>query len=606
MCGIAGYVGPKPTDDSRIREALARMRNRGPDVQNFARLDSGHVTLLHSRLSILDLDPRSNQPFSEDGCTLVFNGEIYNYVELRSALERQGHIFKTASDTEVLLRSYLQYGKKCVRDFEGMWAFAIWDARVGQLVLSRDRFGEKPLYFANRPDGLYFASETAILKCLAGWQPEVNRRQLVRYLAQGYKALYKRGETFFEDVAEVPSGTTMTVSRDGKQTSARFWSPYFQPNPDMTLKQAIEGTRERLLESVRIRLRSDVPLAFCLSGGVDSAALVSIAAKVFGCRAATFSIIDKDPRYNEWDNIRATVEDTGVESHILEIPREEALPRLEKLIAYHDAPVATITYYVHSLISEKVARDGFRVVFSGTSADELFTGYYDHFLLHLAELSGSDDYASALKNWQEHTLSFVRNPILQNPQLYNENPGFREHIYDNSAEFEDFLKAWQPEVFDESHYCASLLRNRMLNELLHEATPVILHEDDLNSMFYSVENRSPYLDSRLFSFAYSIPARHLIRDGHAKFVLREAVKGILNDSVRLDRRKRGFNASINSVVDLKNGSIRAWLLDPSSALAELIDTEKVRPLLDLDPAPNHYAKFLFNLVNARIFLAQNA
>jgi asparagine synthase (glutamine-hydrolysing) len=146
----------------------------------------------------------------------------------------------------------------------------------------------------------------------------------------------------------------------------------------------------------------------------------------------------------------------------------------------------------------------------------------------------------------------------------------------------------------------------MLNELLHEATPVILHEDDLNSMFYSVENRSPYLDSRLFSFAYSIPARHLIRDGHAKFVLREAVKGILNDTVRLDRRKRGFNASINSVVDLKNESIRAWLLDPSSALAELIDLEKVRPLLDLDPAPNHYAKFLFNLVNARIFLAQNA
>jgi asparagine synthase (glutamine-hydrolysing) len=606
MCGIAGYIGSAPPDDSRIRAALGRMRNRGPDVQNFARLDSGHVTLLHSRLSILDLDPRSNQPFSEGGCTLVFNGEIYNYVELRSTLEKQGHAFKTASDTEVLLRSYLQYGKNCVRDFEGMWAFAIWDARVGQLVLSRDRFGEKPLYFAARPDGFYFASETSILKCLAGWHPEVNRRQLVRYLAQGYKALYKRGETFFEGVTEVPAGTTLTVGRDGKKTSSRFWSPDFQPDPDMTLEQAIEGTRERLLESVRIRLRSDVPLAFCLSGGVDSAALVSIAAKVFGCRATTFSIIDKDPRYNEWDNIRATVEDTGVEAHTLEIPREEALPRLEKLVAYHDAPVATITYYVHSLISEKVARDGYRVVFSGTSADELFTGYYDHFLLHLAELSGSDDHAFALKNWQEHTRNFVRNPTLQNPRLYNENPGFRGHIYDNSAEFETFLKSWRPEMFGESHYCASLLRNRMLNELLHEATPVILHEDDLNSMFYSVENRSPYLDSRLFSFAYSIPARHLIRDGHAKFVLREAVKGILNDAVRLDRRKRGFNASINSVVDLKNESIRAWLLDPSSALAELIDMEKVRPLLDLDPAPNHYAKFLFNLVNARIFLAHNA
>lgn len=606
MCGIAGHIGPKPPDDSRIHAALDRMRNRGPDVRNFVRLDGGRVTLLQSRLSILDLDPRSNQPFSEGGCTLVFNGEIYNYLELRSALEKLGHVFRTTSDTEVLLRSYLQFGKNCVRDFEGMWAFAIWDSRTGELVLSRDRFGEKPLYISRRPEGFFFASETAILKKLAGWQPAVNRRQVVRYLSQGYKSLYKRGETFFEGVAEVEPGTLVSIGGTVPETSSRYWSPAFQPEHDMTLEQAVEGTRERLLESVKIRLRSDVPLAFCLSGGVDSAALVSIAAKVFGCRATTFSIIDSDPRYNEWDNIHATVRDTGVEAHTLEIPREEALPRLEKLIAYHDAPVATITYYVHSLISERVARDGFRVVFSGTSADELFTGYYDHFLLHLAELSGTRDHADALRNWQAHTLNFVRNPILQNPSLYLENPSFRDHVYDNSGEFEGLLRSWRPEAFEESQFCDSLLRNRMLNELFHEATPVILHEDDLNSMFYSVENRSPYLDSRLFSFAYSIPARHLIRDGHAKFVLREAVKGILNEPVRLDRRKRGFNASINSVVDLKNDSIRSWLLDPASSLAEIIDLEKVRPLLDLDPAPNHYAKFLFNLVNTRIFLEQNA
>jgi asparagine synthase (glutamine-hydrolysing) len=142
----------------------------------------------------------------------------------------------------------------------------------------------------------------------------------------------------------------------------------------------------------------------------------------------------------------------------------------------------------------------------------------------------------------------------------------------------------------------------MLNELLHEATPVILHEDDLNSMFHSVENRSPYLDSRLVAFAYSIPARHLIHDGHAKHVLREAVTGLLNDEVRLDRRKRGFNASINSLVDLRDSGFQAWLLDRDSPLADLIDVEAVRPLLALDPAPNHYSKFLFNLINVRMFL----
>jgi len=562
--------------------------------------------LLHSRLSILDLDPRSNQPFEADGCSLVFNGEIYNYLELRAELEQLGHVFRTTSDTEVLLRSYLEFGGDCVLRFEGMWAFALWDSRRNRLFLSRDRFGEKPLYYASRPEGLYFASETAILKELAGWRANVNNRQIVRYLTQGYKSLYKHGETFYEDIGELSHSESAFIDDGLKLSRARYWTPQILVDENMSIEDAVAGTRERMLESVRIRLRSDVPLAFCLSGGVDSSALVSIAAKVFNCRAATFSIIDSDERYNELDNIRATVADTGVDAHYLEIPQEEALPRLRKLIEYHDAPLATTTYYVHSMISEQVAKSGFRVVFSGTSADELFTGYYDHFLLHLSELEGTPYYGEALAAWKTHTLGFVRNPILRDPRLYSEDPGFRDHVYDNSSEFAGFLRQDAAEPFEEETYCASMLRNRMLNELFHEATPVILHEDDLNSMCYSIENRSPYLDSRLFSFASSIPPRHLIREGHGKYVLRQAMAGILNDQVRLDRRKKGFNASINSVIDLQNLEIRDYLLDPSSPLAAILDLGKVAPLFDLDPAPNHYSKFLFNFINARIFLEDAA
>jgi asparagine synthase (glutamine-hydrolysing) len=602
MCGIAGYLGSDAPSADRVARTLARMNNRGPDARGQVRLADERVCLLHTRLAILDLDPRSNQPFEAEGCWLVFNGEIYNYVELRAALERRGHRFRTTSDTEVLLRSYLADGPDCVRDFEGMWAFAIWDSRSNTLLLSRDRFGEKPLVTATRPDGFYFASETGILAELTGHRPPVNRRQLARYLVQGYKSLRKGHETFFEGVCDFPAGCTMTIGLDGRSTVARYWSPTFAVEPDMTLAEAVAGTKARLLESVKIRLRSDVPLAFCLSGGVDSAALVSIAAKEFGCRAATFSIIDDDPRYNELDSIQATVADTGVEPHFIAIPRDESLERLRALIRYHDAPIATITYFVHSLISERLARGGFRVVFSGTSADELFTGYYDHFLLHLAEVAGTPAHAAALAGFDTHTATFVRNPVFKNPRLYLDDPRFRDHVYDNAAEFAGHLRGPQPEPFHEATYCQSLLRNRMLNELLHEATPVILHEDDLNSMFHSVENRSPYLDSRLVAFAYSIPARHLIHDGHAKHVLREAVAGLLNDEVRLDRRKRGFNASINSLVDLRDPGFQAWLLDPDSPLADLIDVEAVRPLLALDPAPNHYSKFLFNLINVRMFL----
>jgi asparagine synthase (glutamine-hydrolysing) len=605
MCGIAGYFGGDAAVSRRIPSALERMRRRGPDSSNFSIHSSqggNQVMLLHSRLGILDLDPRSNQPFEASGCSLVFNGEIYNYLELRAELENLGHFFRTSSDTEVLLHSYLEFGEDCVLRFEGMWAFALWDSRRNRLFLSRDRFGEKPLYFAQRSEGFYFASETSILRTLAGWTPEVNRRQIVRYLIQGYKSLYKHGETFYEGVCEIQSAQSGFVDDRLELARSSYWSPQVNVNDEMTLEEAVEGTRARLLESVRIRLRSDVPLAFCLSGGVDSSALVSIAAKVFNCRASTFSIIDSDQRYNELDNIRATVADTGVDAHYLQVLQEEALPRLQKLIAYHDAPLATTTYYVHSMITEQVAKRGVRVVFSGTSADELFTGYYDHFLLHLNELEGTPHYHEALTAWKAHTLGFVRNPILRNPRLYAENPRFRDHVYDNSAEFAGFLRTDAVEEFTEETYCPSLLRNRMLNELFHEATPVILHEDDLNSMCYSIENRSPYLDSRLVSFAYTIPARHLIREGHGKYVLRESMKGILNDQVRLDRRKKGFNASINSVIDLKNPEIRAYVLDPRSLLASILDLDKVVPLLDLDHAPNHYSKFLFNLVNARIFL----
>tara|TARA_B100000315_G_C14352166_1_gene484516 strand:- start:70 stop:678 length:609 start_codon:yes stop_codon:yes gene_type:complete len=199
----------------------------------------------------------------------------------------------------------------------------------------------------------------------------------------------------------------------------------------------------------------------------------------------------------------------------------------------------------------------------------------------------------------------VRNPILTNPNLYGESPDFREHVYDNSAAFVDCLEVPFGEFFTEEYFANSLLRSRMMNELFHEVTPVILHEDDLNSMLYSIENRSPYLDSRLFEFTYSIPDEYLIQDGYGKYILRESMKGILNDTVRLERRKKGFNASINTVFDFSDNETRDYLLDPESPIFELINRDKLSRLLDLDPAPNHYGKFLFNFINSKIFLETN-
>ncbi len=602
MCGIAGYIGRNIIAEDTLRTALGLMKNRGPDHQAFCVFEEqdNRVYLLHSRLSIIDLDERSHQPFTIGDVSIVFNGEIYNYLELRAELEKKGIIFRTSSDTEVLLQCYRQYGEQCVERFEGMWSFAIYDSRSKKLFLSRDRFAEKPLYYRVTRDGIYFGSEIKFIRSLSLVPLVVNERHLLRYLVNGYKALYKTSDTFFEDVGYLPYATNMTINKDLDIHMQRYWSPVFAER-QMSLEESIEGTRYWLRESVKIRLRSDVPLAFCLSGGVDSASLASIAAKEFGCNVKTFSIVDSDERYNEYHNIKATIDDLDCEHTIIEISSDNIFDRLTKLVMYHDSPVSTISYFVHSFLSEAISEGGFRVAMSGTAADELFTGYYDHFNLHLYEMRNAHDYPELLRDWERHIGPIVRNPYLKNHRLYFENQAIRDHIYLENDVFAGYLKEGFKEAFAEEDYCPSLLRNRMLNELFHESIPVILQEDDLNSMFYSVENRSPYLDSRLFNFAYSVPVRYLIRNGYGKNVLREAMSGILNEQVRTDRKKVGFNASINSIIDFRNKEVREYLLEDSKVF-DLVKRERIEEAMCNKLMPNSYSKFMFNFINSKIFL----
>ncbi|MBZ0167292.1 MAG: asparagine synthase (glutamine-hydrolyzing), partial [Candidatus Omnitrophica bacterium] len=319
MCGIAGYIGKEQIDDGRVRRTLQLMKNRGPDHADYKVIpgDQGHIYLLHSRLSIIDLDPRSNQPFCLEHFSLIYNGEIYNYKEIREELVRRGVIFRTESDTEVLLRAYMEYGEKCVDKFEGMWAFAIYDQKKQALFLSRDRFAEKPLYYFEDGHGFYFASEVKFIGALVESPLRVNYDHLKRYLVNGYKSLYKTPETFFEGVREIPPATNMVLTFDGDAQTYPYWRPQYRPQA-MSMDDAIAGFRHHFLNSIKLRLRADVPLAFCLSGGVDSAAIVSAAAKSFEYDVHTFSIIDADERYNERKNIQATLNDLKCKHTIIE------------------------------------------------------------------------------------------------------------------------------------------------------------------------------------------------------------------------------------------------------------------------------------------------
>ena len=341
-------------------------------------------------------------------------------------------------------------------------------------------------------------------------------------------------------------------------------------------------------------------MAFCLSGGVDSAALASIAKKEFNYDVSTFSIIDDDPRYNEQAHIEATINDLDCKHNLIRLGFGNSLERLKQLIDYHDSPVSTISYLVHSMLSERISQHGYKVAVSGTAADELFTGYYDHFNLHLYEMRNSPDFDKYLEDWTTHVSGMIRNPFLKQPRLYFEDQSIRDHNHLNSDVFSSFL--WEEFSIETNdvEYTNSLLRNRTLNELLHEATRVLLHEDDLNSMMFSIENRSPFLDVNLFDFAYSIPLKFLIMDGYGKFPLRKSLKGILNDKVRLERRKKGFNASISSLFDFKDRQTRELLLS-DGPIFNIVRKEEISKLLDFDFFENSYKKFLFNFINAKFF-----
>ncbi|MAQ78717.1 MAG: asparagine synthase (glutamine-hydrolyzing) [Rhodospirillaceae bacterium] len=602
MCGIAGAISKIDISSERINQTLGLMKNRGPDGSRSEVIifNNHKIFLLFSRLSIIDLEPRAMQPFSRGALKIITNGELYNHIELRKELNSLGHHFKTKSDTEVMLAAWEQWGESSLDRMEGMWAFALVDIDKQQVTLCRDRFGEKPLYVWETSEAYYFGSEPKYLATLAGIKPNINYEQISRFLVNGYKAIYKRPQTFFQNFGEIAPSNYLTFSDNGSSSRARYWDLKYAP-AHMDEKTAVDGVRAHLKNSMKVRLRSDVPVALCLSGGVDSTILSGMAVQDFNENISTFSIIDDDERYNEKENIDAQVSFLGCTNYKIHTSQDNFWDRMSKLIAYHDKPISTLSYYLHSFMSEQISNLGCRVAISGNGADELFAGYYDHYSFWLAEMSSRSNHSKLIADWTNSYGKYVQNPILQNPDVFLHNSAQRDHIYLSAEEFSSWLIEPFCEPFTESRYSDNILRNRMLNELKHETIPVILHEDDRNSMFYSVENRSPYLDRNLAEFLFTVPSRHLIKDGFAKYLLRSAGTGYVSETVLWDKRKKGFNAPIDSLINRKDPQTKDRLLC-QSPIFDIVKKEKIERFLHQDMKDNSLSKNLFSFVSVKLFL----
>jgi asparagine synthase (glutamine-hydrolysing) len=360
--------------------------------------------------------------------------------------------------------------------------------------------------------------------------------------------------------------------------------------------------RKLVIESVGRKLESDVPLAICLSGGIDSGLIAAIAKKDFGVSLNAYTLVSTDTRYSEAESSTLVARHLGLNHTLVKIEKNDFFDRMHKIISYHESPISTSSYYVQHFLMNKIRSDGFKVSLMGTGADEIFTGYYDHHLLYLATIqkSAPEVFENSLLNWNEKIRHLIRNSTFRDTSLYISDPNYRDHIYESSKLMSKLLIKHNSRKFSEEFYSKSLMKNRMLNELFHEVVPVILHEDDRNSMMFSIENRSPYLSLELLTEVLSIEDKHFINNGLTKSLLRESFDGYLPNEILYSARKIGFNASVLELCDLKSSQFMQFI-DDKSVFWDMFCKDKVLEFFNSMGSEDFFNKTAFNLISSKIF-----
>ena len=389
MCGFVGHIGPIPPSENQISLAKKAICHRGPDHQSVTQIILAPnliLTLVFARLAIIDKNSNSNQPFIDGDNLFAFNGEFYDYKKIKSN-SSLSKVYTSRGDGEVLFKMLSSSGFSALEDVEGMYAFFFLNRNESTLSLGRDFFGEKPLWKIHNSKNLWFGSEIDSISKLSGVQIKPNIEMINRFLVNGYKSIFKDDKRFILDFKEIAPGTVETFNYDFEIKSITVQNKWktikFINQSELDIENQI---RKILVESLEKRILSDVPIAFCLSGGVDSSSLVAIARRDLGIDVDTFSIITDDIRYNEEKNIDVVVKHLGVRNHKLKFTKENALHELKKIINHRNYPLVTINYFLHSQLMREISNKGFKVSISGTGADEIFSGYYDHHLFFLKEI----------------------------------------------------------------------------------------------------------------------------------------------------------------------------------------------------------------------------
>jgi asparagine synthase (glutamine-hydrolysing) len=561
MCGIAGrinYLSERPVSASLVGAMTNMLGHRGPDGSDV--WVNGFAGLGHRRLAVIDLSPAGAQPMSTaDGeLWLTFNGEIYNFLELKHELEGRGHRFRSHTDSEVILYAYREFGVDCLQRLRGMFAFASWDAPRRRLFAARDRLGKKPLVYWTDRDGLAFASEPKAFLADPSFAPEPDAAALSAYLTYQY---VPAPLSAFAGVKKLAPAHYLLVE-DGRLTTARYWKLRYQPKREIGEREAIEEVRSRLREAVKLRLISDVPLGAFLSGGIDSGSIVALMAELGSGPVNTFSIGFEEKEHDELPAARLVAERYGTR-HREFIVRPDAVQIIPKLVWHYNEPFADSSAIPTFMLSE-LTRRHVTVALNGDGGDESFAGYERYRLNMLAHRY--DRIPLGLRRRVGRLASVV--PVPGGPRaLPARGKRFlqtlgdtRERRYvrwishfDTALKSElctpEFLHAGGPDpsAMQLETYAVSdapdFIDATLDVDVNHYLPDDLLVKVDIATMAYGLEARSPFLDHPLVEFAATLPSRLKLRGAHKKYILKEAVKPLLPQAI-IDRPKMGFGVPL--------------------------------------------------------------
>lgn len=601
MCGIFLALSKKSIEKEKFNSSLKRIEHRGPDNLSsiYDSFDDNNIAMGHARLSIIDLNNTANQPFEIDQYRIIFNGEVYNYRELRDDLIKGGYSFKTNGDTEVLLASYIAHGTKFLDKVNGMFAFAILDKKKNCLVFGRDRAGVKPLYLHASNDFFILSSELSPIEHFLGASLSINKTAVASYYKYGY---IPGPLSIYNDVAKVVPGTIGVVKLTNyEQEEFRYWSitNSQRPSADLTYPEYEEKLESLIVQSVRSRLVADVPVGLFLSGGYDSSLIAAVLAKDLQHEISTYTIGFEDKRFDESSNAQLIATHLGLNNTTHFLSKDEFISQLDKYATYIDEPIADMSIVPTLAVSQLAAKD-VKVVLSADGGDEMFGGY--------------DKYQSILNVYKyRYFFKFLgRNLPKLHKVIRGMNPDLERKVnkvlsigddWSFGSIFESAVSIFNEIEFKEyfnlnpvsgvgafaginANFDAYYKNGMLVSDYLTYQADNILHKVDRMTMRASIEGREPLLDYRLTEFALSMPFEFKMHKAERKILL----KNILHKRIPkqlMDQRKRGFGAPL---VDWLLQDRKELILDLLSDLKQN-DMYKLHPIQNLQNAVMHNDSF---------------